>query len=155
MNDRSRPVALVALLIAVVSLLANGFLLWKINHPEDWALPAAADLLRGLAGEGASFTYEVRLPAGTPLSLDLPIDERFTVSVDTVIPIRTEAELPIRSPLGNYTVSVPVRADIPVRTRLPLQIRHTFQLRTRTTDEIVFPLEIRIRDLPLDSLFGG
>jgi hypothetical protein len=52
-------------------------------------------------------------------------------------------------------VNVPVQANVPLRGALPLQIRHTFQLRTQTSSEIVIPLEIRLRDLPLDSLLRG
>ncbi|HET7276258.1 MAG TPA: hypothetical protein VFI91_13905 [Longimicrobiaceae bacterium] len=155
MGDRTRWIAIAALGIAVLSLAANVVLIRKLRNPQQWALPAVIEFLETLAAEDASFTYEVRLPAGTPLALDLPVDETFSVAVDTVIPIRTEARLPIDSPLGSYTVTVPVRADVPLRTRVPIRIRHTFELRTRTTDEIVFPLEIRIRDLPLDSLFGS
>ena len=53
---------------------------------------------------------------------------------------------------GNRNVRVPVKANIPIRTNLPIHLRDTFRLRTRTEAEIVVPLEIPIRDLPLDAL---
>ena len=92
-------------------------------------------------------SYDVNIPRGTALALDLPIDERFSVAVDTVIPLNTTVRVPIRGPLGVARVAVPIRADIPLRTRLPLHIRHTFRLRTETTQPITIPIRLRLDDL--------
>ena len=151
-NPRSSWLARAALAVALFSLVLNGWLLWQLRHPERWAVPALQRTVRSLAARDVSFRYEVRLPAGTPLSLDLPLNERFTVRVDTVIPIDTRVRVPLRSPLGSYTVRVPFQANIPIRATIPLDIRHTFRLRTRTTEEIVIPLQIRTRDLPVDGV---
>lgn len=142
----------VALLVALASLALNVYLLAQLRRPERWALPAFERTLRELAGSDATLRYRIRLPAGTPIRLDIPVNERFGVRVDTTIPIATQAVLPVRSPLGRYDVRVPVRARVPLRATLPLHIRHTFRLRTRTRDEIVVPLEFRLADLPLDAL---
>ncbi len=151
----TRFVAVAALAVALLSLAANVYLLRQLRSPERWVTPLLARYGEQLAADDARISYEVRLPAGTPLQLDIPVNERFVVRVDTMIPIDTRATLPIRSPLGNYNVSVPVQANVPLRGALPLDIRHTFRLRTQTTHEIVIPLEIRVRDLPLESLLRG
>ncbi|CAN5894114.1 hypothetical protein BH23GEM7_BH23GEM7_17670 [soil metagenome] len=153
--DRTRIMAAAALAVALLSLAGNFYLLRQLQRPERWARPALQRLAEQITAEDARIRYEVRLPPGTPLQLDIPVNERFVVQVDTMIPIDTNVRLPIRSPLGNYSVNVPVQANVPLRGALPLQIRHTFQLRTQTSSEIVIPLEIRLRDLPLDSLLRG
>lgn len=141
-----------ALVLAGVSLALNLYLFGVLRHPERWAAPLLVRALGELEAEDARVRYEVRLPAGTPISLDIPVDERFTVTVDTVLPIDTRVRVPIETPFGRRSVVVPLRADVPVRAQLPLQIHHTFALRTTTGAEIVIPLELKIRDLPLDAL---
>ena len=64
---------------------------------------------------------------------------------DTVLPINTQVRVPLNTPFGTYNVNVPIRANVPVRATLPLHIRHTFRLRTRTTQEISVPVELRVR----------
>lgn len=152
MRPVPRWVAPAALGVAALSLLLNGLFLWGLREPQRWLAPVLLRTLDRMEAEDTRLRYQLRVPAGTPLRADIPIDERLSVRVDTELPIRTRIQLPIRSPFGNYTVSVPVRADVPIRTELPVRIRHTLRLRTATQDEIVLPLEIRVRDLPLDLL---
>jgi hypothetical protein len=152
MERRIVWIALAALAVALLSLTANVYLLWQLKQPERWAGPLLTRVLRDVAAEDPTVRYRVRLPAGTPVRLDIPINERFSVRVDTQLFIDTRVRLPIRSPLGNYSVSVPVRSDIPLKASIPLEVRDTFRLRTQTQDEIVLPLEVRVRDLPLDAL---
>lgn len=145
---RSRlTVGSVALALAGLSLLLNLFLLWQLSHPERMLAPIVQDLTRDMVDENGVLTYDVSIPAGTPLALDLPIDERFSVAVDTVIPLNTTVRVPIRGPLGVARVAVPIRANIPLRTRLPLHIQHTFRLRTQTTQPISIPIRLRVEDL--------
>ncbi len=141
-----------AVLLAVLSLGLNLYLLLRLGGAEGDARRTAAALLDRLAAEDARIHYEVRLPAGAPIRLDIPLDEQLSVRVDTRLPIDTRIQVPLRTPFGTQTVEIPIRAQIPIRTVLPLRIRHTFQLRTRTQDTIVVPLELRVRDLPLDAL---
>lgn len=151
MVRRAGWIAPAALAVALVSLLMNGVLLWRLRHPERLAAPAVTRLLDRLEAEDARIRYQVRIPVGTPLHFDIPFDQRYSVRVNTVIPIDTRVRVPFRSPLGGtYQVSVPIRTDIPIRTTLPVHLRDTFRLRTATRAEIVAPLEIRVRDLPLD-----
>ena len=98
-------------------------------------------------GADGVLRYEVSIPAGTPLELDIPVNERFSIRVDTVLPINTRVRVPFNSPMGNYSVNVPIRANVPLRTQLPLNVRHTFRLRTRTTRPIVVPIHLRVSDL--------
>lgn len=142
-----RLLAPAALALACVSLALNLYLLAQLRSPERWALPAVERALGPLLGDDGVVTYTVSIPAGTPLSLDIPVSERFSIAVDTVIPINTTVRVPFDTPVGRRAVALPIRADIPVRTRLPLDVRHTFRLRTRTTSEIRVPVQIRLSDL--------
>lgn len=146
-------IAPAALAVALVSLGLNAVLLWQLRHPERLAAPAVTRLLDRLEAEDARLRYSVRIPVGTPLNFDIPFDQRYNVRINTVIPIDTRVRVPFRSPLGGtYQVSVPIRTDIPIRTVLPVHLRDTFRLRTATRAEIVAPLEVRVRDLPLDAV---
>lgn len=149
-----RWLAPAALGVALLSLAGNAYLLWQLRNPERWVAPAAARLLDGWLGPEATFRHTVRIPAGTPLRLDIPIDETFRIRVDTVIPINTTVRVPLRGPLGVYNVDLPIRTNVPLRTTLPLRIRHTFDLSTRTSSEIAIPIEIRLGEV-LDGLDAG
>lgn len=148
MSSRLRRfVAPVALGLAGASLALNLYLLAQLRNPERWALPAVERALAPLMGEDGVLTYTVSIPEGTPLSLDVPVRERFAIAVDTVIPINTTVRVPFDTPVGRRAITLPIRTDIPLRTTLPLDVRHTFRLRTRTTSEIQIPVQIRLRDL--------
>ncbi len=145
-------IARLALGVAGASLLLNLLLLWAWRSPERILRPLLLRTVNRLEAEDAHLRFQVRVPAGTPLAADIPIDERLRLKIDATLPIDTRIRLPIRSPLGNYEVGVPVRADLPIRTEIPLHIRHTLTLRTATREEILLPVDLRVRELPLDAL---
>lgn len=147
-----RWIAPAALVLALCSLVLNAVLLQRVREPERLAAPALDRVMERLEAADDTFRYQVRIPAGTPVQFDVPIDQRYQVRVNTTIPVNTVIQLPINTPFGNRTVDVPVRTNIPIRTNLPVHLRDTFRLRTETRAELVVPLEIPLRDLPLEEL---
>lgn len=156
MNDprpsRSSWIAPVALAVALLSLLVNGILFSQLRNPERLAAPAVGRVLDRLGNSDAKIQYTVKVPSGTPLHFDVPFDQTYRVKLNASFPINTTVAVPLRGPLGTYTVRLPIRTTIPVRTDMPVHLRDTFRVRTRTQTEYVIPLEIRVRDLPLDEL---
>jgi hypothetical protein len=138
MGGRDRVLAALALAIALLALAASASVLWKLRHPERLLERALA----GAVDENGEIVYTVRIPSGTPLALDIPINERFPIAIDTVLPLNTTVRVPIRGPLGTAYVNVPIRSNVPIHARVPLEIHHTFRLRTRTTQPIEIPLRI-------------
>lgn len=149
---RSPYIAPLALLLAAVSLGANGVLLWKLRRPERLVAPALERVAAGLSNSGEAIKYTVRIPAGTPVSFDIPIDQRYIIKLRTSVPINTDVRMPFNTPFGNRVISVPVRTTIPLRQDIPVHLVDTFHLRTQTNAEYVVPLEIKLKDLPLDAL---
>jgi hypothetical protein len=149
---RARWIAPAALAVALLSLALNVYLLSALRQPERIAAPAVGRALERLGRSDATIRYTVRVPQGTPLHFDVPFDQTYTVRVNAVFPINTTVNVPLRGPLGTYNVALPIRTRIPVRTNLPVRLRDTFRLRTQTQTEYVIPLEIRVRDLPLDEI---
>lgn len=137
-----------ALALALLSLVLNGYLLWLLRNPARLAAPALGRALERLSSDTGSIRYTVRVPVGTPLSFDVPVNQRYRVRIDTRLPIDTRVTLPIRSPLGRYDVSVPLKTQLPIRLDLPVRIQDTFRLRTATRAEMRIPVETRLRDLP-------
>jgi hypothetical protein len=86
------------------------------------------------------------------VSFDVPIDQRYVVKLRTSLPINTDVRMPFNTPFGNRVITVPVRTTIPIRQDIPVHLMDTFHLRTRTNTEFVVPLEIKLKDLPLDAL---
>lgn len=149
---RAAEVALAAVVLAVVAMATSAYLLVRLRGAEERAVRMAATALDRLVEEDARLRYQIRLPAGTPIRLDIPVDERLRVNLNTQLPIDTRVQVPFRSPLGTHQVVIPIKTMVPIRTEVPLRIRHTFRLRTQTEDPLVIPLELRVRDLPLDAL---
>lgn len=149
---RSPWIAPLALLLAAVSLGTNAVLLYKLRRPERLLAPAL-DRVAGKLGESdASIKYTVRIPAGTPVSFDVPIDESYTIKLRTSLPINTTVRVPVSTPFGNRQINIPVRTNIPIRQDVPVRLVDTFHLRTRTNAEYVIPLEVKLKDLPMDAL---
>ncbi|MEX2581959.1 MAG: hypothetical protein WD766_01720 [Gemmatimonadota bacterium] len=130
-----------AIAVAVLSLSINVYLALRIREAERVLAPAR-ELMESLTIEDGSLRTDIRIPVGTPLNLDVPIDERVTIRIDTIIPIRTQVTVPLRSPVGNYDIPVPIRANVPLRANLPLRLRHTFRLRSETSEPIVVPIVV-------------
>jgi hypothetical protein len=149
---RSPWIAPLALLLAAVSLGANGVLLYKLQRPERMLAPALDRVAANLGRSDASIRYTVRIPAGTPVSFDVPINQTYTIKLRTQLPINTTVRVPVSTPFGNRTVTIPVRTNIPIRQDMPVRLIDTFRLRTRTQAEYVVPLEIKLKDLPVDAL---
>lgn len=149
---RSPWIAPLALLLAAVSLGANGVLLYQLRSPERLMAPALDRVAARLSRSDAKIKYTVRIPAGTPVSIDVPIDQRYVVKLRTSLPINTDVRVPFNTPFGNRVISVPVRSTVPIRQDVPVHLMDTFHLRTRTNTEFVVPLEIGLKDLPLDAL---
>ena len=150
----SRPswIAPLALLLAAVSLGANAVLLYKLRHPERMLAPALERVSAQLGQSNATIKYTVRIPAGTPVGFDVPIDQSYTIKLRTSLPINTTVRVPVNTPFGNRSVTIPVNTTIPIRQDVPVRLVDTFHLRTRTQTEYVIPLEIKLKDLPLDAL---
>jgi len=152
LTTRNSWIAPLALAVALLSLVANGILLSRLRHPERIAAPAVGRVLDRLGNSDAKIEYTVRVPAGTPLHFDVPFDQTYRVNLNASFPINTTVAVPLRGPMGTYTVRLPIRTTIPVKTQMPIRLRDTFRVRTQTQTEYVIPLEIRVRDLPLDEL---
>ena len=141
-----------ALAIALVSLALNGVLLRRLQQPERTQAPAGERVAERLRNTDAAIKYTVRIPAGTPVSFDIPIDQRYVVNLRTSLPINTDVRVPFNTPFGNRVVTIPVRANVPLRQDIPVHLVDTFHLRTQTNAEYVVPLEIKLKDLPMDAL---
>jgi hypothetical protein len=138
----------IALTVALLSLLANGILISKLRNPERLVIRA----LDRLETSDASIRYTVKIPSRTPLHFDVPFDQTYRIRLNASFPINTTVAVPLKGPLGTYTVRLPIRTNIPVKTDMPVRLRDTFRIRTQTQTEYVVPLEIRLRDLPLDAV---
>jgi hypothetical protein len=147
-----RWIAPAALAVALLSLALNGFLLYLVRHPERLLAPMLDRVISRMEEQDATLKYTVRIPAGTPVRFDVPIDQSYRLRLNTTVPINTTFQLPINTPFGNRVVRVPVRTTIPIRQDLPIHLRDTFRLRTQTQNELVVPLEVPLRDLPLEEL---
>ena len=150
--SRRVPAGVERTVVGRLSLALNGVLLYMVSRPERLLAPTLDRVLTRLEADDATIKYQVRIPAGMPVHFDIPVDERYEVRLNTTLPINTTVRLPLQTPFGNRTVTVPVRTNIPIRQTVPFHLRDTFRLRTQTQAEIVVPLEIPIRDLPLDAL---
>lgn len=147
-----RWMAPAALALAILSLALNVLLLRELRDPGRLIGPLLDRSLARMVERDVRVAVEVRVPMGTPVHLDIPIDQRYDVKVNASLPINTTIQLPVSTPFGTRSFEVPVRANVPIRTELPVHLRDTFRLRTETRSEIVLPIEIPLRDLPLDEL---
>jgi hypothetical protein len=147
-----RWLAPAALVLALVSLASNVVLLRELRSPGRLLAPVVERSFQRMVERDVTLKVEVRVPAGTPLHMDIPVDQHYRVRLHTTLPVNTTIQLPVATPFGTRTFDVPVRTSIPIRTDLPVHLRDTFRLRSETRAEIVLPVQVPLRELPLDEV---
>lgn len=99
--------------------------------------------------KGESISYTVTLSQTVPVDADVPFKKQFNVRLKTTVPIKTEAQVPIQTPLGTYNVNVPIDAQVPIDTTIPIQIDQTLHVSTEVPLQMQVPIAIHIRETTL------
>ena len=149
----TRFVALLALVIAIISLALNVLLIVKLNQARTGALDVLDHTSRAVDGLGDySFRHTVRINQTIPIAGELPLNQEFTVPINTTVPVKTTIHTSINTPLGPVDVPAEVDTTIPINLTVPLTISRTIPYSFTVPLDLSVPIEIRLRDMGGDSL---
>ncbi len=110
-------------------------------------LRVAAEAAHAL--RGASIDYVVPVREALPVSLTVPISATILVPINTTLPVDTEFKLTLRTPLGDYPVSVPVQSAVPVNMTTSVPISLSVPISSSIPVALDLPVRISLADTPI------
>lgn len=142
----------VLFLLVLCSLGLNVLLLGRLYVVQESAVTA---LDQGLVAvedlKGEVISYTVTLSQTVPVDADVPFKKQFNVRLETTVPIKTEAQVPIQTPLGTYNINVPIDTQVPIDTTIPVQIDQTLHISAEVPLQMRVPIAISIRETALSG----
>lgn len=149
------PVALVlALLLAMASLIVNGVVMYGLLRVRRAGLAAVTEARTALSGL-SDRTIETTIPFHHtfPVRARVPLEQEFLVPIQMTIPISTVVWVPLEIPLlGTYQVAVPVEAQVPVDLQVVIPISQTVEVETSVVMDTEVPVQVEVGRLGLEDL---
>ena len=143
------------LVLIIVLLAVNAYTLVLLARARSIArteVVALSEQLNTLRNDTISFTLPVRQEV--PISAQVPVNQQLTVPISTSIFIDTSVQVPINTPLGNTSISVPVRGNFPVRVDVPVTIDTNLEVKTSVDLDLQLPINIPMSDTPFAGLLA-
>jgi type II secretory pathway pseudopilin PulG len=146
-----RSVVSLVLILAVASLVLNGFLLYSLNNVRQAAmhsLDAALAALEGLESKGLHYAYP--FSDTLPIAVEIPVKQEMMIPIQEDFAINTEIKVPIDAGiLGTFVLNVPINTSIPLDVEVPVQISQTVLISTSLPLSLTVPIDIRAEDPPV------
>ncbi len=147
-----KATALIALTIALISLLLNAALLYQLYQVQrnvgrgiTRAIAALDDL------ESQELRYDYNLHQDIPVDAAVPLRQTVQVQIDTTVPINTVVEVPLTALGQTVRVNIPINTQVPVNTTVPVHIDETFHISTTVPLDMNVPLKINTNQPPLSE----
>jgi hypothetical protein len=158
-----KPTAFYILLILVLlSLALNVFIVMSLASARQAIVSGLDTSLTALSGlEGETFATTVQVKQAVPVRASVPFKRDLTVPIRINVPISQRVafndtiQIPIRTFVGEYSVSVPISSSIPIEmnvpisTQVPIAISETMPISTAINLDMAIPVSIRLADTPL------
>jgi len=148
---KSRPIDYWALwLVAVASLAVNVWLVANLLGVRRQAGEAAALAAQAVGDlRQSSIDYQVHVAQLVPIVLSIPISQTVQVPINTLLPIDTQATIPLETPFGTFPITIPIRATVPIDLQPEVPIRLTVPVSTTVPVELDVPIHVAIADTEL------
>jgi hypothetical protein len=138
-------VALLSLCIGVAFIAALGTV--RVRAVDG--LRTATEAVHGL--RNSSIDYVVRLDQSLPVSLTVPFSTTIIVPINTTFPINTDFKLTLRTPLGDYPITVPVQSSVPVNMETSVPVRLSVPISATVPVALNVPIRINLAQTTLGA----
>lgn len=148
----SRLVALLALVIAVLSLALNVVLITRLDRARLGALQALdrTDQRLGSLGDvSIQRTFAIRESFST--SGTIPFKQDMLVPISTTVPISSSMDVDVDTLLGKMTVPVSYNANVPVNMQMPVHVEQTVPYSLTVPVNLDIPFELHLSELGVQS----
>jgi hypothetical protein len=150
---RSGCIQAVLFVLIVVSLALHALTIYaalQVRAEAKQQIIALADQLA--AAEKQDLTFEVRQTRSIPIQAVVPVQKQLTVPINTTVNIDQIIQVPINTPLGNTTISLPIKTSVPVNASVPVVISETVQISTSISFEGSIPVNVPAAQSPLTAV---
>ncbi len=143
-----RIIAVLALVIAVLSLALNVILIQRLFQSRDAALKmldqtsAQLDTLPDM-----SIKYTAHVKQNFSAAGSMPFQQTFTVPVNQTIPIDNTFNVNVTTPFGPMNMPIAVKSSFPVSMTMSVPISMTVPYSVTVPIDLDVPVNIALRDL--------
>ena len=143
--------------VALVSLGLNLYLVYTLLQARRQVAQAASSAAVAVQQLRASaIDYAVPIDQTLPVSFTVGYHQVLTVPISLTLPIDTNVNVPFNTPLGNYQVTIPVKAAIPINLSPQVPLSLSVPVSVSVPVSFSVPIHVALSDTPLgDSLNGA
>ncbi len=137
-------------LLAILSLVANGLLIWRLLQLRDRADAVLDDLLSLTEQIGEEvIAIPVEVDETFPVSASVPFQYEGTVPIDIDVPISTTVAVPVQL-LGRVVeFEVPIDITVPISYQVPIAVEQTIEIQTSVPVQIETTIELPLAETPI------
>ncbi len=138
--------------VALVSLGLNLYLvntLLQARRQAGQAASAAAAAVGSLVD--SAIDYPVELHQALPISLTVDYRQTLVIPISVTLPISTEVTVPLRTPIGDFPITVPVVTTIPVRLSPAVPLSLSLPVSTSVPIDVTFPIHLELKATALGA----
>lgn len=148
----SRLLALVALVIAILSIALNVLLIIRLDRGRQAAL-AVIDHTSERLGvmSSVSISQTVRINRSFSVSGQMPFNQEFTVPISMMVPISMAMNVNVTTPLGPMNMPVNVNTSVPFKMQVPVTINRSIPYSMTVPIDIAIPVELPLGNLGLEA----
>ncbi len=138
--------------VALVSLGLNLYLvnvLLQARRQVGQAAGVAAAAIGSLAD--SAIDYPVEFHQAVPISLTVEYRQTLVIPISVTLPISTEVTVPLRTPLGDFPITVPVVTTIPVRLSPAVPLSVSLPVSTTVPIDVAIPIHLELKTTALGA----
>ena len=140
---RLRPIEITLLVLLAASLLLHALTITRLFGVRNTLREQIDQLASAVtAAKSNRMTYTIAIDQQLPINIDVPIQRSLEVPVNTEVRIQQNIELPVETALGNFTIPVPIDANIPISTTVPIAFDQTVTISTTVPIKLDVPIQI-------------
>lgn len=147
----ARFLALLALVVAVISLALNLLLIQRLDQSRAVVIDTLDQTSKRIDSlADVSFQQTVRVNQSFSVSGQMPINQSMTVPISMTVPVDTSMNVDVNTPLGPMSMPVRVNTNFPVRMQVPIAISQTIPYSITVPIDMQVPFNIKLRDLGIE-----
>ncbi len=148
----SRILAVIALLVALLSLALNVYLFTRLNQARSVVLDTLASTSTNLdALPDYTFKSTFKIDQQFPVSGTMPINQSLMFPISMTVPVKTTVSPNVNTPFGTMNFPVNIDTNFPVNMTVPVVISMTVPYSMTVPVKMDFPIEVKLRDLGVED----
>lgn len=139
-------------LVALVSLGLNLYLVNMLLQARR-QVGQAANMAAAAAGALAesAIDYPVELHQVLPVSLTVAYRQTLVIPISVTLPISTVVSVPLKTPIGEFPIAVPVVTNIPVDLSPAVPLSLSLPISTTVPIDVSFPIHLELKSTALGA----